>query len=131
SQQNAQVALERAQQLVKEGAVTKSAYDDAVAASRMADARLASANESHRLLVEGFRSEDIAAGLANLHLAQARLAAAQTALDDSRLLSPSDGVILSRVREPGAIVSPNDVVYVVSLTHSVWVRAYVAEPELA
>jgi HlyD family secretion protein len=38
--------------------------------------------------------------------------------------------VLSRVREPGAIVSPNDVVYVLSLTHSVWVRAYVSEAQL-
>jgi HlyD family secretion protein len=39
-------------------------------------------------------------------------------------------VVTSRVREPGAIVSPNDVVYVVALTGSVWVRAYVSETDL-
>ncbi len=74
--------------------------------------------------------EDIAAGKASLQAAEARLATAQTALDDARLVAPSDGIVISRVREPGAIVSPNDVVYVLSLTKSVWVRAYVAEPQL-
>jgi HlyD family secretion protein len=39
-------------------------------------------------------------------------------------------VILSRVREPGAIVGPQDVVTVLSLTRPVWVRAYVGEPQL-
>jgi HlyD family secretion protein len=127
---NARKSLDRSQQLFASGAVPRSTLDDALAASRMADARLASASESYRLLLQGSRSEDIAAGRASLQAAQARLGAAETALDDSHLVAPSDGVVISRVREPGAIVSPNDIVYVVSLTHSVWVRAYVAEPLL-
>lgn len=130
SQQNAHAALKRAQMLLDSGAMPPSTYDDAVAASRVADARVASASEEHRLLVQGFRSEEISAGRAMLGAARARLNAAQTSLADARLLAPSDGVVISRVREPGAIVSPNDIVYVVSLTQSVWVRAYVAEPQL-
>ncbi len=130
SQQNARSSFERAQQLIASQAISASTFDEALAATRMADARLASATEAHRLLVEGSRTEDIAVAKAMLHATQARLQAAQTALDDARLVAPSDGVVLSRVREPGAIVSPNDIVYVLSLTHSVWVRAYVAEPQL-
>ncbi len=130
SQQNARTALKRAQMLLDSGAMPPSTYDDAVAASRVADARLASASEEHRLLVQGFRSEDISAGRAMLQATRARLNAAQTSLGDTRLVAPSDGVVISRVREPGAIVSPSDVVCVLSLTQSVWVRAYVAEPQL-
>jgi HlyD family secretion protein len=130
SQLNARASFEREQRLFESSAIPQSSLDDALAATRVADARLASATETHRLLVQGSRTEDIAAGKASLRAAQARLAAAQTALDDTQLVAPSDGVVISRVREPGAIVSPNDIVYVVSLTHSVWVRAYVAEPQL-
>jgi HlyD family secretion protein len=130
AQQNARLALDRAQRLLDLNAIAQSSLDDALAASRTADARLASAIEGHRLLLQGSRREDIAAGKASLQAAEARLAAAQTALDDTRLVAPSEGVVITRVREPGAIVSPNDVVYVVSLTSSVWVRAYVAEPQL-
>jgi len=130
AQENATRNLERAKQLIETGAVTRANLDDAVAASQEADARLASAKETYRLLLQGSRAEDIAAGEASLQAAQARLAVAQTSLDDTRLASPSDGVVISRVREPGAIVSPNDVVYVVSLTRSVWVRAYIGEPQL-
>ncbi|MGD0679192.1 MAG: secretion protein HlyD [Polyangiaceae bacterium] len=129
-QQNAALTLGRSQSLVASGALARAALDDAVAASQMADARLASAKDTYRLLLQGSRREDIAGGEASLVAAQARLAAAQTALDDTRLEAPSDGIVISRVREPGAIVSPNDDVYVLSLTHSVWVRAYVAEPQL-
>jgi len=130
SQQNARTTLRRAQMLLDSGAMPPSTYDDAVAASRVADARVASASQEHRLLVQGFRSEDISAGRAMLQASRARLNAAETSLADTRLLAPSDGVVISRVREPGAIVSPSDVIYVLSLTQSVWVRAYVAEPQL-
>jgi HlyD family secretion protein len=130
SQLNARTSFERAQRLFESSAIPQASLDDALAATRMADARLASATQAHRLLVQGSRTEDISAGEASLRAAQARLAAAQTALDDTSLVAPSDGVVLSRVREPGAIVSPIDIVYVVALTHSVWVRAYVSETRL-
>ena len=130
AEQNARAALKRAEQLLATQAISRSAYDDAVATARAAAARVASAKESLRLLVEGSRSEDIAAGRALLRVSQARAASAKTALDDTRLVAPSDGVVISRVREPGAIVSPNDVVYVLSLTKPVWVRAYVSEAQL-
>jgi HlyD family secretion protein len=96
----------------------------------MAQARQAAAAQGLRLLDEGTRAEDLAAARANLEAAQARLAMAQTALADTRLLAPQAGVVLSRVREPGAIVAPGEVAYVVSLTRPVWVRAYVGEEEL-
>lgn len=127
---NARLDLERARQLLGTGATPRASYDRALAGSLQAEARLASAGESYRLLVEGTRREDIAAARAAVRVAEARVASAQTSLDDTRLVAPSDGVVTSRVREPGAIVSPVDVVYVLSLTRSVWVRAYVSEPSL-
>jgi HlyD family secretion protein len=130
SAKNAHTTLERTKTLVASGALSAANVDDAVAAASMADARLAGANEALRLLVQGTRMEDLEAARASLRLAEIHVASAQTSLDDARLIAPSDGVVLSRVREPGAIVSPNDVVYVLSLTHSVWVRAYVSEAQL-
>ena len=41
------------------------------------------------------------------------------------------GVVLSRVREAGAIVNAGETVFVLSLTNPVWVRTYVSEPDLA
>ena len=130
AKRHADTELERTRKLVEARAVPAAELDTALATSRQADARLASANESLRLIVQGSRDEDIAAARATLQVAQANAAAAQTALDDARLLAPSPGVIASRVREVGAIVSPNDVVYVVALTRAVWVRAYVSEVAL-
>ncbi|MGO8256649.1 HlyD family efflux transporter periplasmic adaptor subunit, partial [Rhizobium ruizarguesonis] len=56
--------------------------------------------------------------------------AARTSLDDTELHAPNDGVILSRVLENVAIVSPADTFFVLSLTEPVWVRSYFAEPNL-
>ena len=128
--ERARVELGRSQQLLGTGAIARASFDDAVTASRSADARLASSRESLHLLQEGSRTEDIAAARAALAVATSRLAAAQTALADTRLLAPSDGVVTTRVKEPGAIVSPADVVYVVTLTRPLWIRAYVSEPRL-
>ncbi|RVG27704.1 HlyD family efflux transporter periplasmic adaptor subunit, partial [Sinorhizobium meliloti] len=82
------------------------------------------------LLEEGNRAEDIAAAAAQANAATAKADSARISLEDTQLAAPSDGVILSRVHETGAIVSPADIVYVLSLTEPVWVRAYVAEPDL-
>jgi len=130
AQQNARIELDRTEKLVTKNAIPRADYDNALATSREAEARVASASDSLRLLVQGSRDEDIAAARATLAVAQANAASAQTSIDDARLVAPSDGVVISRVREPGAIVSPIDTVYVVSLTHSVWVRAYVSETQL-
>lgn len=122
--------LSRQQLLVREGASTAVQREHAEAAFAMATARLESTSKALQLTREGARREDIAEAKAGLAAAEASLAAAQTSLADSVLSAPSDGVILSRVREPGAIVGPSDIVYVLSLVKPVWVRAYVAEPLL-
>ena len=129
-QQNAELAYERTERLRPNGAVSQASLDLATAARDMARARARSAQEALNLLEEGTRREDIDAARANLQAAEANLAASRTSLADAELRAPSDGIVLSRVREPGAIVSPSDIVYTVSLTGDVWVRAYIAEPDL-
>jgi HlyD family secretion protein len=129
-QQNAELAYERSARLRPSGTISEAVLDQAKATRDMAIARTRSSAEALRLLEEGTRPEDIAAARANLQASQSSLASAQTSLKDATLNAPADGVILSRVREPGAIVSPSDIVYVLSLANPVWVRAYIAEPNL-
>ena len=38
--------------------------------------------------------------------------------------------MLSRIVEPGAMVSPANPIFTVSLTDKIWVRTYVSEPDL-
>ncbi|TCL70163.1 secretion protein HlyD [Rhizobium sp. BK251] len=128
--ENADLALERAVQLRPQGNISQANLDQATARKAMAAARAQSANEALKLLEEGSRAEDIATAKAQFQASEAALASARTSLADTQLKAPSDGIVLSRVREQGAIVAPSDIVYVVSLVQPVWVRAYVAEPDL-
>jgi HlyD family secretion protein len=121
---------ERHERLVEGGAVSRQAHDDARALLDEARARLNSSQKALDLALEGFRSEDKAAGHAELDAAMARKAVAETALADTALHAPASGTILSRVREPGAIVAEGETVYTLSLDRPIWVRAYVPEQEL-
>lgn len=128
--QNAELAYKRARQLRPNGTISQANLDEASAARAAAAARATSAREALALLEEGSRVEDIAAATAQVQAAEAKLASARTSLSDTQLLAPSDGIVLSRVREPGAMIAPADTAYVLSLNEPVWVRAYVAEPDL-
>lgn len=67
---------------------------------------------------------------ANLNHAQAAIAVAKDNLSYTRAYAPTDGVILTRIREPGTVVNPSDPVYTLSVSSPVWVRAFVNEPNL-
>ncbi len=62
--------------------------------------------------------------------AKAKLQNTQTSLNDTEVFSPSEGTILTRVKEEGAIVNPGDSVYVLALSTPIWIRAYVHEKDL-
>jgi HlyD family secretion protein len=127
---NAKITLQRAEQLLKSNVGTRKAFDDAEAAFREAEARLHSGREALRLMKAGFRVEDIEAARAQLAEREAALQVAKRQLADADLLAPSKGVVLTRVREAGAIVGAGETVFVLSLTEPVWVRSYVSEVDL-
>lgn len=124
----------------------KQPYEDQV---RQAAARIESAKASlfnANLLVErrkillgtgGIAQQDIDDAIsaqkidtANLKEAEAALGIAQTNLTDTELYAPADGTILTRIREPGAVVREADPIYTLSLFSPIWVRAFVSEPQL-
>lgn len=126
----AQQGYDRRAVLVKSGAVSQQAFDESVAALGAANERLMAARKDLALAIEGFRSEEIDAARAALLAAEAAAASAQTRVEDATLLAPSDGVILTRVRERGSILQAGEPVLTMALTRPVWVRAYVEEPAL-
>lgn len=127
---NLQLEYRRSRNLVESGAISRQAFDNVTARRHEAEARLTTAQEGLRLAREGFRTEDVAAARANLQAAEAELAAARTRLADTEIKAPAEGVILTRVEEPGAIVQGGQTVAVLSLVDPIWVRAYVEEPDL-
>jgi HlyD family secretion protein len=117
--------LERATQLIAREANTQQDLDTVLAQRDEAIAAKRLAEETLSLLVEGFRQEDIAAGKALLSEANANFKRLKTSLDDTELLCPNEGTLLTRVEEPGAVVNPGQPIATLSLRDEVWVYVYI------
>ena len=127
---DAEVLLKRRAELVQGGHVSRQLYDEAKNAYDSARARLDVSTQALRLTELGPRQEDIDQAKAVLRAEEAALALAETRLADTELKAPADGVVLSRIVEPGTMVGPNTPIFTVALTDKVWVRTYIAEPDL-
>jgi HlyD family secretion protein len=127
---NARQTRERAEALLKTASGTQKNYEDALAAQRQADAQLNSAREALRLMKAGFRQEDIEAARGQLAEKDTAVLIAERQVADADLIAPGPGIVLSRVREIGAIVNAGETVFVLTLNSPVWVRTYVSEPDL-
>lgn len=104
SLENSQILLKRRQELIGDGSVSQEELDNAV---------------SNHAVLE-----------ANLKNAEASLAVAETNLAFTEVYAPTDGTILTRIREPGTVVNPGQPIYTLSITSPVWIRAFVPEPFL-
>jgi HlyD family secretion protein len=67
---------------------------------------------------------------ANLSQAEATLDVQKDNLDYTQVFAPVNGIILTRIREPGSVVNASEPVYTLSVTSPVWIRAFVEEPDL-
>lgn len=127
---NATTIFTRQKEQLKVKGTSQQDYDTALAEKIEAEALLKNAQEALSLAEEGFRKEDIEAAQAAMETAKAHLQSAEINLKDTEIISPEEGIMLTRVNEPGEIVTPTSVVYTLSLNKPVWIRAYVAEPHL-
>ena len=97
---------------------------------KVAEARTAEAAERLKLVREGPRAEDIAQGRARVDQGHAAVALAGTQLDNTRLVSPLTGVVLSHNIEPGEFVSAGTPIVTVADIAHMWVRAYLNQTDL-
>ncbi|MFC4346516.1 efflux RND transporter periplasmic adaptor subunit [Kordiimonas lipolytica] len=128
--QNARRTVKRRAELAEEGFTAHQAHEDAEAALLEAEARLQSAIETLNLVKAGPRDEEIERARAAHGADAAALSLAQRRLADTDLFAPNEGTILTRVREPGAIIQAGEPILNLSLKSPVWVRTYVEEPQL-
>ncbi|MFI4888929.1 MAG: HlyD family efflux transporter periplasmic adaptor subunit [Steroidobacterales bacterium] len=122
--------LDRRALLVDSGAISKAVLDATRAQYRAAEAQVQGAEQALSLQRAGARSEDIAAAQAQRAQAIAQLAKTRTDIADSELHAPNAGVILTRAREPGAIVQAGETVLTLTIDRPMRVRAYVDESDL-
>ena len=128
--ENANVNLKRIEQLFKTGNATPQALDAAQLVQRTADAVLRQARATLSLRMEGTRTEQIDQQRAEVEARRASLGIQNYRLVKSKLIAPNAGIVLTRIREPGAVVVPNSPVLTVSVIDPVWIRTYVDEPNL-
>lgn len=126
----AQVDFKRQQELLREAAISTRDFDAAQAATKVATARAVEAGERLKLVREGPRPETIRQARARLEQARAAAALAETQVENTKLLSPLTGVVLSHNIEAGEFVAPGTPVVTVADTAHVWVRAYVDQSDL-
>jgi HlyD family secretion protein len=120
----------RIHQLARHEFVAQQQLDDAEATLVRAQANLEALQQTSSLAVQGPRKEDIAAAQSQLQAYEAALALARQELVDTKLFAPADGVIQSRVLEPGDMAFPQTPAYTLALNDPVWVRAYLPETDL-
>ena len=128
--ENARRDFDRQKDLADRQVASQAKLDQARRALDTARARLNVAEENLTLARKGPRGEDLIAAEARLRADRATVDLARRRLSDAELSAPADGVIVSRVREPGTVVTPGATVLTMAKTEPVWVRAFVPEPML-
>lgn len=128
--ESAQDSFARRQPLVASGAISRALWDQTIADRDRAVAQLAEARQAYSLVSTGARAEDVAAARASLAAARAARVSTATDLNDTRLVAMEAGTLVTRAREPGAIVQPGETVLTLTIDRPMRLRAYVAEPDL-
>ena len=126
----AESELQRNQKLAPAKAVSENALETSEETRNVAKARLDRSRAALDLLEEGTRREDLEVARANLEAEEASVVRANIALDDAMLRAPNDGIVLTRVLEPGSFANVGQTVAILSLRDSVWAYIYLEEKDL-
>jgi HlyD family secretion protein len=129
--ENAQRDFARRQALVGPGAISRDVWEQTISDRDRARAQLLEAQQALSLLQSGSRPEDVAAAAADVRSARAARAGQGTTLGDTQLKASAAGTVVTRAREPGAIVQPGETVLTLAIDRPMRVRAYVGESDLA
>jgi len=129
---NARQHYERLKKLaaLSSGALSEDELESANSAADNSDAKVQVNQTALDLLVLGPRKEDIAQAEAQLRGNEAQLAYLRQQLSDAELFAPAEGVVRTRLLEPGDMATPQKPVFSLALIDPKWARVYVSEPDL-
>jgi len=126
----AQATLARQETLAERDIASHQLHDEAQMQVDLATARLRAAQQTLALLRQGPRMEDRRAARAHRDALLVSLQLARRRLEDASLVVPSHGIVLTRIREPGAVIAAGEPIFTLSLSEPIWVRTYIDEPDL-
>ena len=117
---------DRMRALAANRVVSQQSLDNAEAAARSATSRRDAAAERLTLLRAGSRPDRIRQARADVANARASLAATEATAGDLVLLASHDAVVLSRLAEPGEVLTPGTPALSLGEVKRPWVRVYLA-----
>jgi len=123
--------LDRLAGLAERGTATEKSRDDAATREEVADRAVAAARSQVDKLVAGPRRQEIEAARAQRAAAEAAVAAAQQKIVDATVLSPIDGIVTTRVAEPGEVLAPGSTIAVLTDLARPWLTVWIDEPNLS
>jgi HlyD family secretion protein len=123
--------LNRLEGLANRGTATLKARDDARTRKEMLERIAAGDRAELEKLKAGPRPQEIDQARAQRAAAAATVAIIEQRITDATVLAPSDGVITSRASEPGEVLPPGALLYVLTDIAHPWLNVYVDEPALA
>jgi len=134
---SAQVNLDRAgtdysriNSLHGAGAAPAAELEKAETALKLAQNQLDSAKSRLSLLESGPRRDQVEAARVELERSRAILKAADTILEDAKVVSPIDGTVVTRNFEPGEYLPAGAPVVTVADLSDLWIKIYVSTDDL-
>lgn len=129
--ENKKTQYERMKTLFEGRVIPRETLDNAETRFKIAQAALEGAMEIYKKVKEGPRKEDIEDGRAQVEQARASLKLSETQLSYTVLQAPISGIVLVKSGEVGEVVNPGTSVLTLADISNVWLRAYIAEPDLS
>lgn len=122
--------LTRLEPLGASGNISRAQLDGARAAARSAASRRDAAQSALQLLREGARPERRAAAEQEVRSAEAAAAMIRATARDLVLISPVDGIVTSRLAEPGEVFAAGQNALMIGQPTHPWARIFVSQQAL-
>jgi HlyD family secretion protein len=123
--------LDRLSGLADRGSATEKSRDDAATRKEIAERAVAAARAQLDKLVAGPRRQEIEAARAQRTSAEAMVAAVEQQITDATVLAPADGVVTTRIAEPGEILPPGATIAILTDLARPWLTVWIDEPSLS
>jgi membrane fusion protein, multidrug efflux system len=120
-----QVDYNRAKNQFEGGVISQAQYDNIQSAYAVSKARLAAAKTALKVSLA-----QITSARAAVESAKAQMGVIESQLDNTKLLSPINGVVAKRWLLPGDVVQPGQSVFTVTDNHKLWVAVYLEETKI-
>ncbi|MBC7349824.1 MAG: efflux RND transporter periplasmic adaptor subunit [Candidatus Aminicenantes bacterium] len=120
----------RFRRLYEQGSITQRQKEEAETRLALAEAQHHQAQEALKKMKSLARPEEIEAAEARLRQAEAAVDLLKKNIEDSKVMSPVEGVVTEKAVEPGELVNPGTTLVTISSLDPVYLWVYVTAKEL-